>query len=320
MVGATGNQGSSVAKTFLALSNWHVRCLTRNPSSAASKSLAAQGAEIVQGDLEDQVSLQEAFEGANAIFLNTDFRATYYATKAKLEAEKKSVEPASQVAFDYETTSGKNAANVAAALPNLERFIYSALGPMKGNSGGKNRSLHPEAKAFIVEYIENKLPQLAKKTSFIYLGAYNTNRMLTPALDPNSGKYTFLLPLKKDTMIPMIDAAESTGPFVRSLIEDEGPGKKLLAYDSYLKVEDVVAEWSKASGKEAVFVHSDIRTMHERFGFPYEFLDALAYITEFGYVGGVDGIIEPAQLKKKVRTKPLEEWLKERNWEEVLAT
>ncbi|MCJ1332598.1 hypothetical protein MMC10_009291 [Thelotrema lepadinum] len=321
VVGATGNQGSSVAKTFLNLSTtWRVRCLTRSPSSPVSESLAAQGAEIVQGNLEDTASLAAAFQGAHAIFLNTDFWATYHPAKAALEAEKKSVEPASQKAFDYETTNGKNAVDVAAAVPTLQRFVYSALSPITKGSGGKyTHAFHSEAKSWIVEYIENEQPQLGKKTSIIYPGIYNVNRMLAPRLDAASGKYLFVLPVEKSTRLPLIDAKESIGLFVQELIEDEAPGKKLLAYDSYLKTEEIVAEWSKASGKEAIFVPISIETMHEKFGLPYELLDAPAYLSEFGYTAGIDGILEPHQLAKKVHTQSFEDWLKERNWGELLA-
>jgi hypothetical protein len=38
----------------------------------------------------------------------------------------------------------------------------------------------------------------------------------------------------------------------------------------------------------------------------------------FGYMGGIEGFIEPFQLKKKVPTKSFEEWQKGQDWEEVL--
>lgn len=66
--------------------------------------------------------------------------------------------------------------------------------------------------------------------------------------------------------MPIIDAAESTGLFVRALVEDEEAGKRLLAYDSYLTIAEVV-------GKEAAFVEVSIELMHERFGIPVEVLD-----------------------------------------------
>jgi len=73
VIGATGNQGSSVARTFLALPDWHVRCVTRNPCSAAAKDLVLLGASVVRADLSDIDSLRSAFDGAHSIFLNTDF-------------------------------------------------------------------------------------------------------------------------------------------------------------------------------------------------------------------------------------------------------
>ena len=76
VTGATGKQGSSVANTFLTLPYWHVRALTRNPSSEASKSLAARGAEVIHADFDDEASLTKAFENAHAIFLNTIFWET----------------------------------------------------------------------------------------------------------------------------------------------------------------------------------------------------------------------------------------------------
>jgi NmrA-like family len=70
VVGATGAQGSSVVHTFLsACPSWRIRGLTRNPSSAASKALAAKGVEMVAADLNDPSTLPAAFAGATAIHL-----------------------------------------------------------------------------------------------------------------------------------------------------------------------------------------------------------------------------------------------------------
>ena len=309
VVGATGNQGSSVAKTFLSLPKWRVRCVTRNPSSAASEALAALGAEMVQADLSDVSSLSRAFEGANAIFVNTDFWASYRAANAAAQGE--ATKPSSELVFDEEVMHGKNAAIAAARVPTLERFVYSALPPTKRHSKGKySQSYHSDSKATVVDYIENEQPGLAKKTSYIYLGGYTTNAMLTPTLDPSSEKYTFVLPIKKETMIPIIDPKESTGTFVRALIEDEDAGTKLLAYDSQLSIAELADLWSKVSGKEVAFVEVSLDTMHRKFGIPMERLDSLGFLDEFGYTGGIEGIIEPSHLKTKVQTKSFEEWLK----------
>jgi len=317
VVGATGNQGFSVAKTFLGLPEWHVRCVTRTPSSSAAQGLSDLGAEIIQADLSDIDSLEVAFKSACAIFVNTDFWEFYRPLQAAPET---AGETASKAAFDHEVLHGKNAAIAAAKVPSLERFVYSALPPMKRHSKGKyKKSYHADSKATIVEYIE-QIPELAKKSSIVYLGAYTTNAMFTPRFDPASDKYQFVLPLKKDTRIPIIDARVSTGLFVRALIETEAPGVKLLAYDSMPSVGEITESWSQASRKETMFVEVSIEVMHQKFGVPMELLDSPGFIAEYGYTGGIEGVIEPPQLKHKVTTKSFEDWLKERDWAEVLSS
>ncbi|RDW78008.1 hypothetical protein BP5796_05860 [Coleophoma crateriformis] len=321
VVGATGNQGGSVAKTFLASPNWRVRCLTRKPSSEAAQALSTAGAEVIQADLSSESLLSEAFQGANAIFLNTDFWATYRARIAAATIESQtdaSAPPPAVVAFDTEVLHGKNAAIAASKVPTLERFVYSSLPPMRKLSQGKyGQSYHWEAKAVIVEFIENELPELAKRMSVIYLGAYNTNPMLSPRLDPSTGAYVFALAISKDRELPIVDARASTGPFVKALIETEPAGTKFLAYDSNPTIGDIVGIWSRASGKEATFQQLTIEFMHERFGIPMELLEAMGFIEEYGYAGDMQ-LVEPDGLSTKVQTKPFEEWLREKDWTEVL--
>ena len=50
-----------------------VRALTRNPDSAAARSLAEAGAEVVRGDLTDRSSLDAAFKGCWGAFVATNF-------------------------------------------------------------------------------------------------------------------------------------------------------------------------------------------------------------------------------------------------------
>src|SRR5258708_9140904 len=67
VTGATGNQGGAVARRMLAES-WHVRALTRDPDKPAARALAAQGAELVPGDMDRAENLAAAFQGADAVF------------------------------------------------------------------------------------------------------------------------------------------------------------------------------------------------------------------------------------------------------------
>ncbi|KAL2438855.1 hypothetical protein ABEF95_014501 [Exophiala dermatitidis] len=314
VVGATGIQGGSVARTFLSLPHWHVRCLTRNPGSLASQTLKSLGAEVVQADLGDISSLRRAFSNVNAIFLNTDFWTVFRPAMASGKNEVES----GKLAYETEFSNGRNAAMAAAEVPTLERLVYSALGPMERASNGKYKTYHWAGKSSIVDYIEGgQQPGLAGKFSVIYLGAYNTNQFVAPTRIPQSQtnaeyKYGFMLPFPKETRIPIVDPVEATGLFVRALIEDEPAGTKLLAYNesSYLDFGSLVDIWTRVTGKTMVFAQSTVEQLHEMTGLPMEILLGGAYLGEFDYCAGVDGVIEPHQLKHKVQTKSFEEWLR----------
>ncbi|KAL4755666.1 uncharacterized protein BDW70DRAFT_165244, partial [Aspergillus foveolatus] len=249
ILGATGNQGFSTAESFLSIPNWTVRALTRNPASATAQKLASMGCEVVQADLNDMSSLDAAFKGVHAIFVNTDFWATYTSDPAR----------DSLAAYAQEVRHGKNAAIAASKVPSLERFVYSALPSFSKASGGKySKALHCESKAAIVEYIETSpdLIELAKKTSFIYLGAYSTNPLFTPKSLSEGGVYQFIMHVRPVAKMPIINAAGSTGRFVKELILNEEPGTKLLAYDtdSYLSVFEAVEVWSRRTGEKAEII------------------------------------------------------------------
>jgi uncharacterized protein YbjT (DUF2867 family) len=67
ITGATGQQGGAVARA-LAGKGFKVRAMTRKPQGEAAKALAALGAEITTGDLEDAASLERALTGAWGVF------------------------------------------------------------------------------------------------------------------------------------------------------------------------------------------------------------------------------------------------------------
>ena len=317
VVGATGNQGSSVVRTFLSLPEWHVRAVTRNPSADKATVLASEGAELVQADLGDLASMSRAFQGAHAIFINTDFWQTFRSLAASGTPERE----CSQAAFDKEVTGGKNAAIAAAGVLTLERIVYSTLASIKdGNEGKYENAFHPEAKAAIVKYIEAEQPELAAKMSCIILGAYNTNALLYPRLDPRSGRYCAFTALNRDTKLPIVDPVTSTGLFVRSLIEDEEPGTKLLAYDhdSFLTVDRIMQVWSARTGKDVEFVQMTTEAMRKQLSVPLELLDGIDYLRDHGYVSKLHLVVEPQDLKNPPSTKSYEQWLKERNLDELL--
>jgi len=75
VAGATGAQGGGLARAILRdpAGGFAVRALTRRLDSEPARALAALGAEVVQADLDDDVSLARAFEGAYGAFCVTNF-------------------------------------------------------------------------------------------------------------------------------------------------------------------------------------------------------------------------------------------------------
>jgi uncharacterized protein YbjT (DUF2867 family) len=72
VLGATGNQGGYVARSLLK-AGAEVRAFTRNPASAAAQALAAQGVQVMPGDMEDIGSLVTAAQGVAGIFSVQNF-------------------------------------------------------------------------------------------------------------------------------------------------------------------------------------------------------------------------------------------------------
>ncbi len=67
VTGATGNQGGATARHLLA-AGWRVRALVRDDTTPAAAGLAAAGAELVHGDLDDQASIAAAARGAYGVY------------------------------------------------------------------------------------------------------------------------------------------------------------------------------------------------------------------------------------------------------------
>ncbi|WP_460639620.1 NmrA family NAD(P)-binding protein [Larkinella harenae] len=67
VIGGTGTQGGNVARELLRHGH-RVRVLTRNPTSTEAQQIAAQGADVVKGDLGNLASLLPAMKTITGIF------------------------------------------------------------------------------------------------------------------------------------------------------------------------------------------------------------------------------------------------------------
>ena len=105
VVGATGRQGGAVARHLLT-DGWTVRSLTRRPDSAAGRRLAALGADVIRGDLDDRRALTAAFTDVHGVF---------------------SVQNPMTSGVDAEVRHGRNVAD-AASEAHVAHVVYGSAG------------------------------------------------------------------------------------------------------------------------------------------------------------------------------------------------
>jgi len=107
VTGATGQQGGAVAKHLLR-AGWKVRALTRDANKPAARALAAAGAEVVPGDMDNRAELDAAFKGVYGVFSLQNFWLP-------------------NVGAEGEVRQGKQVADAAKAA-GVQHFIYSSVG------------------------------------------------------------------------------------------------------------------------------------------------------------------------------------------------
>ena len=184
VVGVTGNQGGSVAQRFLQEPNTIVRGVTRHPTGPKAKALAAQGIEIVYGDLNDVFSLEDAFQGANLIFSVTNYWEPFFRPDCRARAAEHGIS-IRKYAADVEYRQGKNIADAAATTVDSlhdNGFLASTLSHVGKCTGGALQECYPfDAKADIFpDYVNRRHPELAAKMSCIQPGLFTSTHMMVP--------------------------------------------------------------------------------------------------------------------------------------------
>ncbi len=88
VLGATGAQGGGLVRAILndPSGEFAARAITRDVNSDPARALAALGAEVVVGDVDDEASLQRAFTGVHGAYCVTFFWAHFSPAKELAEA------------------------------------------------------------------------------------------------------------------------------------------------------------------------------------------------------------------------------------------
>jgi hypothetical protein len=312
IIGATGNQGGSVANVFLSEPGWKVRALTRNNLSTKAQALAARGAEIVQADINTPATLSTAFEGANAIFAVSDYWGSF-----NDPANKDNAQPGQTLnvwVAEHETQQLKNIIDAAAQVPTLERFVLSSLSDAtKWSRGVYTHVYHFDSKAKAAEYGRETYPDLWAKTSIFQAGLFLSNYIskngMSPPIKASNSKKTlyrwrinsnisqssdgvvqFIGHMEQDVKIPFLAAEEDSGPLVKALILQECAGKNLIGYREWLTTGELASAFTRATGLDAEVVtlpkgHFPPSISED---FKAQLQDNMGYWNEFGYEGRDD--------------------------------
>ncbi|KAK9366238.1 hypothetical protein V1509DRAFT_298825 [Lipomyces kononenkoae] len=242
VVGATGGQGGSVISAFRDDKSFKIRGITRNPASEKSKALAAKGIEMVAADLNDESSLEKAFDGAYAIFAVTDFFEPFHKMDAHAAAE-------------IEYKQGVNLATAATKTSSLQHYIWSTLPYSNKLSHGKITVPHFDGKARVDEFIK-KHSQLLEKTTFIYNGFFASNILLplfVPIFIKSSGKYVILTPGDPEKMPirSLGDHFTNIGIFVHSILMSQTKNGTyvICTVDDFPTMNAFLSKWASSSGQ-----------------------------------------------------------------------
>ena len=220
VVGATGKQGGAVARSLLDR-GFRIRALTRNPQKPEAQALADQGAEVVQGDMEDRSSMERALEGAYGVFSMQNFWETGY---------------------DSEVQQGKTVADAAKAA-GVEHFVYSSVG-----SAHRQTSIpHFESKWEIEEHVRQiGLPYTILRPVFLMQNWEWTREMILGG--------TLAQPFDPDKPFQQV-AVEDVGAFAAIAFEnpDRWIGREVDLAGDEQSMTEIADTFSRVIGREVSY-------------------------------------------------------------------
>lgn len=276
VTGATGQQGGATARRLLD-AGFRVRALTRKPEQPAAQALGKQGAEVVQGDLDDRASVERALAGAYGVFSVQNF----WETGAEREIEQ-----------------GVRLAD-AAQQAGVEHFVYSSVASAHRKTGLS----HFESKWQIEQHIRgSRLPFT------IFRPVWFMSNWEGPYLRPSIVAGTLALPLDPDTNFQQV-ALEDVGAFVALALEnpDRWLGRSVDLASDEGTVAEVVETFSRVIGRPVAYQQVAWDDYRQAAGEEYH--DMFRWFQDVGYD------VDIAALRQEnVSLTPFEQYLRNSGW------
>ena len=275
VAGATGKQGGAVARSLLDR-GFRVRGLTRNPQKPEAQALAEQGAEVVQGDMEDRSDMDRVLEGAYGVFSVQNFWETGY---------------------NGEVQQGKTVADAAKAA-GVEHFVYSSVGSAHRQTGIP----HFESKWEVEEHVRQLgLPYTILRPVFFMQNWEWTREMILGG--------TLAQPLDPDKPFQQV-AVEDVGAFATIAFErpDEWIGLEVDLAGDEQTMPEIAETFGRVAGKEIGYYQVPWDQFEEQMG--EEYARQYRWFNDFGYEADI------AALRQEYpELTTFERYLRSHGWE-----
>jgi uncharacterized protein YbjT (DUF2867 family) len=273
ITGATGRQGGATLRHLAKRGGFKLRALTRKPDDAPAKAVAALGAEVVVGDLDDAASLARAMKGVWGVF---------------------SVQNTWEAGVEREEEQGKRVAKVARDA-GVQHFVYTSVGSADKATG--------------IPHFENKfrIEQTVKQLGFpsytILRPVFFMENLNGPWFLNGDKLTTTLAPGTKLQMI----AVDDIGRFsARAFTDaDKFKGAEIDYAGDAVTMAEAAAALSELTGKTVTYQPipiAAVRANSEDSAKMLEWLDAVGYSADIPSLESRWGI-RPITLKQWVRTQ-----------------
>jgi uncharacterized protein YbjT (DUF2867 family) len=230
VTGATGKQGGATLRHLAKRGGFKLRALTRNPDGDAARAVAALGAEVVAGDLDDEAVVARAVDGAWGVHSVQTW----------------------QGGVEKEEQQGKRLSRLARAS-GVQRFVYSSV----GGANQKTGISHFDSKA----RIEDEVRAAGFPSHTILRPVYFMENLFMPwTLQGDK----LIVPLRPETKMQMI-ASDDIGAFAaKALADDDMKGAELEIAGDEVTMPAAAAMLSEVLGKPITHVSPPLDEVRKR--------------------------------------------------------
>jgi uncharacterized protein YbjT (DUF2867 family) len=250
VTGATGQQGGATARELLAAGH-KVRAMTRRPASPAAQALAALGADVVAGDLNDEPSVDRALAGAWGVF---------------------AVQNTWEAGVEQEEVQGKRIAE-AARRAGIQHFVYASVGSAHRKTGVP----HFANKARVEETVRS-----LRFPSFVILRpAFFMDNFTSPLFKPGIDDGILAVGMSPTKPLQMIAVAD-IGKYGQAAFERHAElnGEAIDIAGDTMTMPEVAAAISRAARRTVTHLQvpiDEVRKFSEDIALMLEWFDRVGY-------------------------------------------